>query len=484
MQILTEVLVIGGGPAGCAAALSAFNSGVKDITIIEKEPHGRHRIGEILLTQTILEMKKLGIDEEIHAYAEKYKWGKKYAAAYVHGKDRKPWRVQNNNPIASQEDQPHIPRCFINKENGLWYTLMVRRHEFDEALREICQKRGIKIIHGNVKDFKILNDDELNEKEKSENINSKLSSIAYVNVETETDNLKIISKFIIDATGQQAFIPRKLKVRHKVDDWDLQARYAYFTDVQFDNAIEAGFYKEGANILSYQDGWVWLACLGQTENGKDITSVGIVSKVWNKEGENFVDKIANLPEYKLFGLDKANYVDCYGKELTKEDSGIYAHPNYRYRSLTMRGSNWACVGDSAMFLDPLLSQGVTLAMSFGNQLGAIAHKIIDGSAGEESLLEYEKSYSSELEVLNKVVSLWYNPDFTFNKDWAGTAKKVSHLFGRQIGNDVEAFRWVSNLENIHHVIKDKNDKEFLKILNDVNTIKMIHDFEKEGLLNL
>ena len=467
MNIMNQLTIIGGGPAGVAAALSALNSGCNDIIIIEKEMKNRHRIGEILLTQTVLEFKELGIAEEIHDYSLKYQWGRKFAAAYVHGKDRTPWRVQNNHPLSSQLDQPHIPRCFIDEKSQLWYTLMVRRHEFDESLREIAKKRGIKFIHGAVKDFHMIKEEE-----------SDKSTITYLTVEKENGEIiKIHSQFIIDATGQQAFIPRKMHNRKVVDDWNLQARYTYFKNVNFELAIQSGLFKEGANILSFEDGWAWVAYLGN-----NMTSIGIVSKNWDKEENNFWKKLEKLPEYKIFQLEKAQVISYQGEDI--EQDNFYAHPNYRFRSEVLRGKNWACVGDSAMFLDPLLSQGVTLAMSFGKLLGKTVADIFENKVDAiDALKSYEKGYISELEVLNKVVTQWYDTQFTFDQNWKNTAEKISNIFGRKIGNDVESFRWVSNLENIHHIIQDKHDKTFLQELNNVNQIKMIHDFEKDQLLN-
>lgn len=459
-------VIIGGGPAGCAAALAAIQEGWSDILIIEKEPYGRHRIGEILLTQTVLEMKELGVADEMHEFAEKFGWGRKYAAAYVNGKDRKPWRVQNNHPLASEEDQPHIPRSYINKETGIWYTLMVRRHEFDESLREVCERRGVKIVHAAVKGVQWLNEESQEE-----------TALARLEIELLDSKERVVlrPKFTIDASGQNAVLPRSMNVRQKLEDWNFQARYTYYKDVDFSEAIKAGFYKEGANILSYEDGWVWIAYLG-----RGLTSVGVVSQNWDKDNDNYFTKIANLPEYKLFGFDKAEVVDCYGNPCSQKN--FYAHHNYRYRSTKLRGTNWVCAGDAAMFLDPLLSQGVTLAMSFGAQAGRMAAHILNGEwDAVEASRKYEDMYISELEVLNKVVSLWYNKDFNFDEYWVDTAQKVNKLFGRNIGDDVEAFRWVSNLENIHYIFKDKHDRRFLANLNDVNNIKAIHDFEKEGL---
>lgn len=462
MREFKNIVIIGGGPSGCAAALSAINNGAEDVTIIEKEPFGRHRIGEILLTQTILEFKNLNIHEEVAAAAKKHNWGRKFAAAYVHGTDRTPWKVQNNHPLSSSLDQPHIPRCFVDPETNLWYTLMVRRHEFDETLRDICVNRGVKIVHGNVKEFTSAGSEE--------KFNTTIKSLK---VELLSgDELTIFPSFVIDATGQQALIPRKNKTRKVIDDWGLQARYTYFNNVNFEKAQSYGLFKEGANILSFEDGWAWIANLGN-----DITSVGIVSKNWDKDENHFWKKLKNLPEYNKFGLSEAITVDHLGNK-TKSDN-LYVHPNYRFRSEIMRGKNWACSGDSAMFLDPLLSQGVTLAMSFGNTLGKLSALITKGEIEPlQALKSYEKSYISEIEVLNKVVTQWYSPEFKFDQNWSNTANKISNIFGRDIGKDVESFRWLSNLENIHHIINDKNDNTFLKDLNDVNTIKMIHDFEQ------
>lgn len=370
--------------------------------------------------------------------------------------------------MSSDDDQPHIPRCFVDETTKLWYTLMVRRHEFDEALREIAKDKGVKILHGAVKDMKIISENSLES-----------STISLLEVEDKNGQIiKINARFFIDASGQQAFIPRKLNKRKIVDDWNLQARYTYFKDVNFDNAMKNGLFKEGANIISFEDGWSWIANLG-----RNMTSVGIVSKHWDKEDKTFWKKLHNLPEYKTFGLDKATVIDYMGKPT--EQNNMYAHPNYRFRSEVMRGKNWACSGDAAMFLDPLLSQGVTLAIAFGVSLGKIATYIVNGDVDAVTALEaYERTYISEIEVLNKVVSQWYQPEFKFDKNWSVAAQKISSIFGREIGTDVESFRWISNLENIHNILKDKNDKKFLNEINNVNSIKMIHNFEKYGIINV
>lgn len=467
-RLVKQLVVIGGGPAGCAAAIAAKNAGIQDVSIIEKEPTNRHRVGEILLTQTILEMQELGIAEEMREAADRHQWGRKFAAAYVHGKDRTPWKVQNNHPLASSEDQPHIPRCFIDDESKLWFTLMVRRHEFDLELRNAAKRRGVEIIEGFAKEVEIKRD--------GDPFGSFVSKIV---VECESnEHLHINAGFVIDATGQHAVIPRLLGKRKTIDDWGLQSRYSYFTEVDFETAKSLGFFEQGANILSYEDGWAWIACLG-----KGLVSVGIVSRQWDKGYDSFFEKLKRLPEYDVFGLGHAKQSDCYGNPAA--NGLFYAHPNYRNKSEEMRGANWACCGDSAMFLDPLLSQGVTLAFSFGRKLGQAAAGILENGQDPSSILEgYERAYHNELEILNKIVSLWYSPDFTIDSHWKTAARKMSNAFSRKIGDDVESFRWISNLENIHHVMNGLDDEQFLSIISSDDSLVEIAEFEKNGFVSV
>lgn len=74
MKEIVDIAIIGGGPAGTCAAIAAIKEGATNVLIIEKEPYGRHRIGEILLTQTIIELNNLGIAQEIRDFADKYEW--------------------------------------------------------------------------------------------------------------------------------------------------------------------------------------------------------------------------------------------------------------------------------------------------------------------------------------------------------------------------------------------------------------------------
>ena len=61
-DLLTEVLIVGGGVAGCAAAIALARKG-RSVTLIEREPTPRHKVcGEFLSGEALEDLHALGID--------------------------------------------------------------------------------------------------------------------------------------------------------------------------------------------------------------------------------------------------------------------------------------------------------------------------------------------------------------------------------------------------------------------------------------
>jgi FADH2 O2-dependent halogenase len=442
----TQLLIVGAGPAGCMAAIAALNRDPGlDVVLLDKSPGPRHRIGEILLTQTIMEMERHGLGAELADAARRHGWGRKFALAYVHGKDRTPWIIRNNHPFAKDEER-NYPQGF-SAEDGRWFTLMVPRHEFDQELRQMAVARGAKIMGGEARELRLA----------GEGADSHVLSVGVFTNEGEEITIRPLQ--LIDASGQYAFVSRQMKTRRKLNLRPLAARYTYFRNVDYAKAMTHGFYEEGANILSYGMGWVWIANLG-----KGISSVGVVSDEW--EG-GFFKRLTEMPEAPLFGLDKAVVVDHLG-EPAKPDHH-YVHPDYSYESAVPFGRNWISVGDAARFLDPLLSQGVTLAVTFGGFAGKTAADIIAGRA-EDAASAYaslHKGYEAEVAILKHVVGLWYKPEEQrCPKEWMAAASRIERIFGRPIKDDITSFRWVANLENVHLLMEGGHEADIIRHLDD------------------
>lgn len=447
-----DILIIGGGPAGSIAAVVALDKEPNlNVIIIDKCDPAPHHVGEILLTNTMMDMERLGLAEEFKTIADKYKWGRKFGFAFVHGKERTPWIIANNHPFVVDEDRDY-PKTFIT-DDGYWYTYMMPRHEFDESLRQMAIKRGAKLIEATAKEMRMAGKDH----------NSHIISITAKTKKDEQINFRPLQ--IIDASGQYAFISRKMKTRKKLGLRPLSSRYAYFKDLDFKSAEKAGFYKEGTNIMSYGQGWSWIARLRE-----GLVSVGLVSDEW--EG-GFFNRIMELPEAKLFGIDKAELLDYKGNPAPKDTH--YTHPDYSYESSVPYGNNWLAVGDAARFLDPLLSQGVTLAIYFGAYAAKLTTDVITGKAKDTPQNLYKMmhdEYAAELAILRHVVSLWYKPEEErCPEDWLASAQKIGRIFGREVKDDTASFRWIANLENVHMMQNGLTEKDIITRLENWNKSK-------------
>src|ERR1700693_46950 len=122
----TDVLVIGGGPAGSTAAALLARNGHR-VTLIEKAPHPRFHIGESLLPANLPLLERLGVAEKVRAIGME-KWGAEFIS---HWDGR------------GQEFQ------FANAwDKSLPMAYQVRRSEFDEILVRRAAAQGADVIEG------------------------------------------------------------------------------------------------------------------------------------------------------------------------------------------------------------------------------------------------------------------------------------------------------------------------------------------------
>lgn len=457
-----DIVIIGGGPAGCSAAITIKKENPNlTVKIIDKNIGKVHKIGEILLTQTMVMFENIGIASDLAVFAKKFNWQKKFGVTFVNGKSRNPWRVLNNNPvIVSQLTDTVYPSEFFCEKRKIRYTFIVKRDEFDYSLREIAKMYGV----------------EIEEKEIIQINSTGEGSDSFIKNIICSDGEKIYSNQFLDCSGQASLIAKHLKARKPLLSSfmkkRLSSRYAYFKDINFEEAEKKGFLKQGANIISFDGGWVWLAATEDNEN--PLVTLGVVSDVWTNE--TLYTKLQSLPEAELFGINEAvktpyNYLG------EKQEIGFnYAVPDYSYYSEVPFGKNWACVGDSLIFIDPLLSQGVTLAVSYGHIYGKTMAKLAQEDF-ESRKLAYSQSYKMyliERDILVKLLEFWYDP-VNSNHDnpsekWLEVGTKLSKLFNRNINEDLQSFQFLINLENIHMIAQGYSDEEIAELMLQIKLI--------------
>src|SRR5438034_10810459 len=120
-----EVIIIGAGPAGCAAAGILCEHG-RRVLVLEREKFPRYHIGESLLPFTFHPLKRLGLVEKMRKSA----FVKKYSVQFV-----------------SESGKASQPFYFSTRyEPDVAQTWQVLRSEFDLMLMEHARSNGATVL--------------------------------------------------------------------------------------------------------------------------------------------------------------------------------------------------------------------------------------------------------------------------------------------------------------------------------------------------
>lgn len=412
-----DVLVVGGGPAGSMAALGVLKGNPDAVVgLVDPDSETRHRIGEALLTGTIMSLQDAGLEEAVADAG----FHRKIGATYVWGETREPWYV--NYPKTTDDT---YPERFRDAE-GYRYSIHVPRDKFDPVLRREAERRGVEIIRGKIRSVKVT---------------ESKGQPAIVSVATD-DGETLIAKRYIDASGHANALARHVTKRRPVGAPRI-ARYAYTPNVDWEAAKANGFDIHRTNIISNDNGWFWAIHLGKA--GGDLTSVGFVSTPEIGSKVTFDNCTEAFPELKLFGFG-----DGYLTPTTfdgKPAKAFYGHPDYSVTCETLHGPNWALSGDAAMFVDPILSQGVTLAVHYGFNRGLAAAADLDGNPqAQENVTE---NYKREGAILRLVVGEWYGHNRAVDNWRMNSVMMSKDIFDEDFDPET-AFRYITNLENLRH----------------------------------
>src|ERR1700736_546860 len=123
----TDVLVIGGGPAGSSAAILLAERGPR-VVQLEKSRHPRFHIGESLLPANLPLFERLGVAGQVRAIGMQ-KWGAEFVS---------PWHGGRGETFNFTEGW--------NK--SLPFAYQVRRSEFDEILIRRAARQGAQVFEG------------------------------------------------------------------------------------------------------------------------------------------------------------------------------------------------------------------------------------------------------------------------------------------------------------------------------------------------
>ena len=201
-----RVVILGGGPAGAAAALTLLDAQIP-VTIVEREPFPRYRPGETLHPGVEPLLAKLGVADHLHA------------AGYV--RHLGVWSGWGGS-------MKFVP--YGEDSHGPWRGYQAIREDFDHWLLESACNRGANVVAGNASGV-LFNS--------SDDVAGVMTSVGPVR-----------ATYVIDCSGGSHALARQLHIPIVWHSPQLVARFGY---------VSGCFDGPTPSICTDQYGWTWIA---------------------------------------------------------------------------------------------------------------------------------------------------------------------------------------------------------------------------------
>ena len=363
MEIPTrsDIVVIGGGPAGSTAATFLARKGY-DVVLIEKEKHPRFVVGESLIPHFWKYAELSGVADKIAAegFIEK-------AGGTVVWNDT--IRQMSFSDFGYQRPALHV-----------------ERERFDQILIEHARDSGVQVFEETVVTSTTLG---------GEGADSRLSFRSTVN---ENETGEIACRFIVDASGQSAVLSRQLGTREMDEGFQFMSLWGYFRNSKYVAADGRAYPFDQlrstppTTFVSNIDKWGWAWHIPLRES----TSVGFVLP------RDDVRNYRGMPELKSLFLERCERVPHLNQLLEQAeyiDDSFHVIRDYSYRPTRLAGPGYFLTGDAAAFVDPIFSIGIVLAMySAFLAAWAIDRSLEKPSRAASSHAIYAKQLGTRLEA--------------------------------------------------------------------------------------
>ncbi|MCB0465996.1 MAG: tryptophan 7-halogenase, partial [Aequorivita sp.] len=349
-----DVLIIGSGPSGCVAASYLKNNGI-NCKVVEKSKFPRFVIGESLLPRCMDHFEETGLLDCLMERKYEIKAGARF--------------LKNDIVCNFDFGKKHTP--------GWDYTWQVPRADFDNTLAKEIVKKGVDISFGH----------EVTAVQFAKNGHSTTTV-----KDEKGSEYQISAKFIIDSSGYGRVLPRLLDLEKPSTLNPNSAIYTHIKETKRPEGIEG-------TLITFDvvkdDVWLWFIPFSDGN-----TSIGFVGPT------EFIESFKGTNSEKLREMLKLS--EYYYDRIKDQEFLFEPHiiKNYSKAVKQLYGKGYALTGNSAEFLDPVFSSGVTFATESGLKAAKLITKELNGEK-----VDWEQDYTGYImkgvDVFRTYVSEWY-----------------------------------------------------------------------------
>ena len=357
-----DVVVAGGGPAGASVATVLAQSGHR-VLVLEKERFPRFHVGESMLPALWPLWDRLGVTKDIEDAQFVVKQGANFG-------------------MFNQAEQVTLLTAEYPEYFQRPYAYHVERAKFDEIMLHNAKRKGAAVRQEWCVADVIMEGDRA------------VGVMAGPNGEAPRE---IRARVVVDATGRSCLLSRKLGWRKPDPSMNKLSHYAHFKGVQRKLNGDPTFPDSTmTDIHTIDGGWIWYIPLLD-----DVVSVGAVLDA-KFAGElkgpqaRFDFAVANCPLVKEWMAG--------GQQITE----MHTISNISYLNDCFVGDGFVMIGDASMFVDPVFSAGVTIAIRGGIFAADVIHDgLLHNDVSAARFRPYEEKIRVPMGRIFKMIRNWY-----------------------------------------------------------------------------